>query len=81
MSVIFDWTISGVSNPADGRGADGLPDCRAGRYSEGDTVVVVGAGPVSLMVARVIVTDHVDYRLEFAHKSSFAEAYNFRITS
>lgn len=53
----------------------------------GDTVVVFGAGPVGLMAARfawffgagrVIVIDHIDYRLEFARKFAFAEAYNFR---
>jgi threonine dehydrogenase-like Zn-dependent dehydrogenase len=42
---------------------------------EGDVVVVFGAGPVGLFAAksawlmgagRVIVIDHIDYRLEFA---------------
>ncbi|HUP56668.1 MAG TPA: zinc-dependent alcohol dehydrogenase [Bdellovibrionota bacterium] len=54
--------------------------------SEGDTVIVFGAGPVGLFAARsawlmgagrVIVYDHVDYRLEFARKYAFAETYNF----
>ena len=49
-------------------------------------VVIVGAGPVGLLAARfawffgasrVIVIDHVDYRLEFARKFSLTEAYNF----
>src|SRR5918997_1476842 len=52
----------------------------------GDTVVVFGAGPVGLMAAksawlfgaaRVIVIDHVDYRLEFARDYAPCEAYNF----
>lgn len=54
---------------------------------EGDTVVVFGAGPVGLFAAksawffgagRVIVIDHVDYRLEFAKKFANCEAYNFK---
>jgi S-(hydroxymethyl)glutathione dehydrogenase/alcohol dehydrogenase len=53
----------------------------------GDTVVVFGAGPVGLMAARcawlfgaarVIVIDHVEYRLEFARTFCPAEVYNFR---
>jgi threonine dehydrogenase-like Zn-dependent dehydrogenase len=57
-----------------------------GGIRKGDTVVVFGAGPVGLMAARcawlfgagrVIVIDHLDYRLEFAKKFAFAEAYNF----
>jgi S-(hydroxymethyl)glutathione dehydrogenase/alcohol dehydrogenase len=53
----------------------------------GDTVVVFGAGPVGLMAARcawlfgagrVIVIDHIEYRLDFARKFCPAEVYNFR---
>lgn len=53
----------------------------------GDTVVVFGAGPIGIMAARcawlfgagrVIVIDHIDYRLEFAKNYSHAEVYNFR---
>ena len=53
---------------------------------KGDTVVVFGAGPIGLMSARcawlcgagrVIIIDRLDYRLEFARKFAFAEAYNF----
>ena len=53
----------------------------------GDTVVVFGAGPVGIMAARcawlfgagrVIVIDHVDYRLEFVRNYANCEAYNFR---
>jgi threonine dehydrogenase-like Zn-dependent dehydrogenase len=49
--------------------------------------VVFGAGPIGLMAARcawlfgagrVIVIDHLEYRLEFARKFSKAEAYNFQ---
>jgi threonine dehydrogenase-like Zn-dependent dehydrogenase len=54
---------------------------------KGDTVVVFGAGPVGIMAARcawffgagrVIIIDHIDYRLEFAKKYSYCEAYNFK---
>jgi threonine dehydrogenase-like Zn-dependent dehydrogenase len=53
---------------------------------EGDTVVVFGAGPVGLFSARsswlmgagrVIVVDHLDYRLELARRFAFAETVNF----
>lgn len=54
---------------------------------KGDTVVVFGAGPIGIMAARcawlfgagrVIIIDHIDYRLEFAKKYSYCEAYNFK---
>jgi threonine dehydrogenase-like Zn-dependent dehydrogenase len=53
----------------------------------GDTVVVFGAGPVGIMAARcawlfgagrVIIIDHIEYRLEFARNYANCEAYNFR---
>ena len=53
---------------------------------EGDTVVVFGAGPVGLAAARscwlmgagrVIVVDHLDYRLRTAQEFAFAETVNF----
>jgi alcohol dehydrogenase len=53
---------------------------------EGDTVLVLGAGPVGLYAARsawlmgagrVIVVDHLEYRLEAARTFAFAETYNF----
>lgn len=53
----------------------------------GDTVVVFGAGPVGIMAARcswlfgaarVIVIDHLDYRLDFVQKWGPAEVYNFK---
>src|ERR687897_2178949 len=57
-----------------------------GEIREGDVVMVFGAGPVGLFAAksawlmgagRVIVVDHVDYRLEFARKFAHAETVNF----
>jgi threonine dehydrogenase-like Zn-dependent dehydrogenase len=53
---------------------------------EGDVVVVFGAGPVGLYAAksawlmgagRVIVIDHLEYRLEMARTFAHAETYNF----
>lgn len=53
----------------------------------GDTVVVFGAGPIGIMAAkcawlfgagRVIVIDHIEYRLEFVKNYANCEAYNFR---
>jgi len=57
-----------------------------GDIVEGDTVIVFGAGPVGLFAAksawlmgagRVIVIDHVDYRLEKAKQFAQAETFNF----
>ena len=57
-----------------------------GGISEGDVVVVFGAGPVGLFAAksawfmgagRVIVIDHLEYRLEKARSFAQAETYNF----
>lgn len=54
---------------------------------KGDTVMVFGAGPVGIMAARcawlfgahrVLIIDHVEYRLEFARQYAKCEAYNFR---
>ena len=58
-----------------------------GNITEGDTVVVFGAGPVGLFAARcawlfgaarVIVVDHLEYRLEFARRFARCEVVNFR---
>ncbi|GAA3718308.1 zinc-dependent alcohol dehydrogenase [Sphingomonas cynarae] len=64
----------------------GYQAAEMGGIQRGDTVVVFGAGPVGLMAARsawlfgagrVIVIDHLDYRLEFARTFGPAEVYNF----
>jgi threonine dehydrogenase-like Zn-dependent dehydrogenase len=48
---------------------------------------VFGAGPIGIMAARcawlfgagrVIIIDHLEYRLEFARNYAFCEAYNFK---
>jgi threonine dehydrogenase-like Zn-dependent dehydrogenase len=65
----------------------GYQAAEQGGIQRGDTVVVFGAGPVGIMAARcawffgagrVIIIDHVDYRLEFAKKYAYCEAYNFK---
>lgn len=64
----------------------GYQAAEMGGIQKGDTVVVFGAGPVGIMSARcawlfgagrVIIIDHLEYRLEFARKYAFCEAYNF----
>lgn len=58
-----------------------------GDISEGDAVVVFGAGPIGLAAARsawlmgaarVIVVDHVPFRLEKAKEFAFSETVDFR---
>jgi threonine dehydrogenase-like Zn-dependent dehydrogenase len=65
----------------------GYQAAEMGGIQTGDTVVVFGAGPIGIMAARcawlfgagrVIIIDHIDYRLEFAKNYSKCEAYNFR---
>ena len=65
----------------------GYQAAEMGGIKTGDTVVVFGAGPIGIMAAkcswlfgagRVIIIDHLDYRLEFARKYAQCEAYNFR---
>jgi alcohol dehydrogenase len=69
---------------------DALPTgyfgAQLGEIKEGDVVVVFGAGPVGLFAAksswllgagRVIVVDHLNYRLEFARNFAHAETINF----
>ncbi|MFC7704289.1 zinc-dependent alcohol dehydrogenase [Plastorhodobacter daqingensis] len=65
----------------------GYQAAEMGGIARGDTVVVFGAGPVGIMAARcawlfgagrVIVIDHIDYRLDFVRQYAPAEVYNFR---
>jgi threonine dehydrogenase-like Zn-dependent dehydrogenase len=57
-----------------------------GDIKEGQTVLIFGAGPVGIFAARsawlmgagrVIVTDHLDYRLDFVGRWAPAETVNF----
>src|SRR3982751_6607893 len=65
----------------------GYQAAEMGGIQPGDTVCVFGAGPIGIMAARcawlfgagrVIIIDHVEYRLEFAQNYAPCEAYNFR---
>jgi threonine dehydrogenase-like Zn-dependent dehydrogenase len=65
----------------------GYQAAEMGDIKEGDTVVVFGAGPVGIFAARcawlfgagrVIVVDHIDYRLEFVRKYAPCETVNFK---
>lgn len=65
----------------------GYQAAEMGDIRQGDTVVVFGAGPVGIFAAksawfmgagRVIVVDHVDYRLEFVKRFAQCEVIDFR---
>lgn len=65
----------------------GYQAAEMGGIQKGDTVVVFGAGPIGIMAAksawlfgagRVIVIDHLEYRLDFVAKYAQCEAYNFK---
>ena len=65
----------------------GYQAAEMGGIQKGDTGVVFGAGPVGLLAARsawlfgagrVIVIDHIEYRLDFARTYCPAEVYDFR---
>jgi threonine dehydrogenase-like Zn-dependent dehydrogenase len=66
--------------------ATGYFGAQLGEIAEGDTVVVLGAGPVGLVAAqsawlmgagRVIVVDHLQERLEKARTMAYAEVLNY----
>lgn len=65
----------------------GYQAAEMGDIKEGDTVVVFGAGPVGIFAAkcawimgagRVIVVDHLEYRLEFVKNFAQCEVVNFK---
>ncbi len=65
----------------------GYQAAEMGGIQQGDTVVVFGAGPVGIFAAksawwmgagRVIVVDHLEYRLEFVRNFAQCEVINFR---
>lgn len=65
----------------------GYQAAEMGGIQRGDTVVVFGAGPVGIMAAkcawlfgagRVIVIDHLEYRLDFVQNYAQCEVYNFK---
>ncbi|HYR27111.1 MAG TPA: zinc-dependent alcohol dehydrogenase [Thermoanaerobaculia bacterium] len=64
----------------------GYQAAEMGDIEEGDTVIIFGAGPVGIFAAksawlmgagRVIVCDHLDYRLDFVRKWAKVETFNF----
>jgi threonine dehydrogenase-like Zn-dependent dehydrogenase len=92
MADVGPTVIPSTMNPDDAvLLTDALPTgyqaAEMGDIDEGDTVVVFGAGPVGIFAAksawlfgagRVIVVDHVEYRLDFVKNFAQCEVVNFR---
>ncbi|ORA64910.1 glutathione-dependent formaldehyde dehydrogenase [Mycolicibacterium elephantis] len=85
-AVIPDWMADDDALMCTDALATGYFGAQLGDIVEGDTVVVFGAGPVGLFAAksswlmgagRVIVVDHLDYRLDKARSFAHAETINF----
>src|SRR4051812_12010878 len=85
-SIIPDWMHEEDACLLTDACPTGYQGAEMGSIKEGDTVVVFGAGPVGLVAAgsswlmgagRVIVVDHLDYRLEKAREFAHAETLNF----
>jgi threonine dehydrogenase-like Zn-dependent dehydrogenase len=85
-SIMPDWLHDEDALMMTDALATGYFGAQLGDIAEGDTVVVFGAGPVGLFAARsawlmgagrVIVIDHLDYRLQKAREFAFAETANF----
>lgn len=86
-SVIPDWMDPDDAVLMTDVVPTGYQAAEMGGIQRGDTVLVLGAGPIGLLAARsawlfgagrVIVLDHVEYRLEFARTYCPAEVYNFK---
>jgi threonine dehydrogenase-like Zn-dependent dehydrogenase len=84
--VIPDWLADEDAVCMTDALATGYFGAQLGDIAEGDTVVVLGAGPVGLYAARsawlmgagrVIVIDHLEYRLRMAERFAYAETLNF----
>jgi threonine dehydrogenase-like Zn-dependent dehydrogenase len=84
--VIPDWMSDEDAVLLCDATATGYFGAQLGDIREGDTVIVFGAGPVGLIAARsswlmgagrVMVVDHLDYRLEKARTFAFSETFNF----
>ncbi len=85
-SVIPEWMADEDALMLTDACSTGYFGAQLGDIAEGDTVLVLGAGPVGLYAARsawfmgagrVIVVDHIEYRLERARSFASAETYNF----
>ncbi|KTR87082.1 zinc-dependent alcohol dehydrogenase [Leucobacter chromiiresistens] len=81
-AVIPDWLSDDDALMLTDAFSTGYFGAQLGEIAERETVVVLGAGPVGLAAARsawfmgagrVIVVDHLDYRLEKARTFAFAE--------
>jgi threonine dehydrogenase-like Zn-dependent dehydrogenase len=86
-TVIPDWMDADDAVMLTDVTPTGYQAAEMGGIQKGDTVVVFGADPVGIMAARcawlfgagrVIVIDHVEYRLEFARDYCPAEVYNYK---
>jgi len=84
--LIPDWMHDEDAVLLTDAAATGYFGASIGGIAEGDVVAVFGAGPVGLVAAqsawlhgagRVIVVDHLDYRLEKARTFAHAETVNF----
>jgi alcohol dehydrogenase len=85
-SLIPDWMSDEDAVLLTDATSTGYFGAQLGDIVEGDVVLVFGAGPVGLIAARsawlmgagrVIVIDHLDYRLEKAREFAYAETFNF----
>jgi alcohol dehydrogenase len=85
-SIIPEWLPDEDALMLTDAFSTGYFGAQLGDIVEGDTVVVFGAGPVGLAAARsswlmgagrVIVIDHLEYRLAKARDFAYAETYNF----
>jgi S-(hydroxymethyl)glutathione dehydrogenase / alcohol dehydrogenase len=85
-TVIPDWLDDEDALLLTDAFSTGYFGAQLGDIREGDTVVVFGAGPVGLAAARsawlmgagrVLVVDHLDFRLAKAREFAFAETFDF----
>jgi threonine dehydrogenase-like Zn-dependent dehydrogenase len=85
-TLIPDWMSDEDAVLLTDAAPTGYFGAQLGDIVEGDVVIVFGAGPVGLLAAksawlmgagRVIVIDHLDYRLEKAREFAQAETFNF----
>jgi threonine dehydrogenase-like Zn-dependent dehydrogenase len=85
-SIIPEWMSDEDAVLCTDALATGYFGAQLGDIVEGDTVVVFGAGPIGLFAAksswlmgagRVIVIDHLEYRLATARTFAQAETFNF----
>jgi len=85
-TIIPDWMSDDDAVTLTDACPTGYFGAQLAEIEEGDTVVVFGSGPIGLYAAksswlmgagRVIVVDHMNYRLQKAQEFAQAETYNF----